>query len=113
MDPATLKSIGSILFWGVLFFFLMRFGCGAHIMGGHGGHGGHGGDEGAGTGGTVKDPVCGMSVDPNNAPAASVYGGRTYYFCSTADRDKFEQAPTKYVATAAATESAHGGHHHG
>ena len=31
----------SSLIWGGLFFLMMRFGCGAHMMGGHGRHGRH------------------------------------------------------------------------
>jgi len=30
----------------------------------------------------VKDPVCGMMLDENLAPATFVYGGELYYFCS-------------------------------
>lgn len=29
----------------------------------------------------VKDPVCGMMVDPETAPAKAEYQGQTYYFC--------------------------------
>ena len=32
-------TIGYLLFWAVLFFVMMRFGCGAHVMGYH--HRGH------------------------------------------------------------------------
>jgi len=107
MDTESLKSLGSLLFWGVLFFLMMRYGCGAHMMGGHGKHGGHGGS-GGGT-----DPVCGMSVDPGKAAGASVHGGKTWYFCSASCRDKFEKEPEKYTAAAAREEHQHGGHHHG
>lgn len=122
MDAESLKSLVSILLWGGLFFLMMRYGCGSHIMGGHGhgshgGHGGHG-NPGPATGNENKDPVCGMTVDPKNAAAASVHGGQTYYFCSTTCRDKFEKAPGQYVAAAAQdkqqqSEHQHGGHHHG
>jgi len=115
MDPESLKSLGWLLLWGGLFFVMMRYGCGSHMMGGHG-HGGHGHD-GHGTGGhgggPVKDPVCGMSVDPQKATAASVHGGRTFYFCATSCRDKFEKEPAMYAAAPASDEHHHGGHHHG
>ena len=39
MDPDALKSIGWLPPWGVALFAVMRFGCGAHMMGGHGHHG--------------------------------------------------------------------------
>lgn len=110
MDAEGLKSLGWIVFWGLLFFLVMRFGCGSHI-GGHGHHGGHGrSDEPAG--GATKDPVCGMTVDPQKSTAASAYRGKTYHFCSASCRDKFEQAPEKYLGGAAPGEHQHGGHHH-
>ena len=113
MDTETIKSLVSILAWGALFLLMMRFGCGAHIMAGHGHHGGHGDDKGAGAGGRPKDPVCGMGVDPAKAAAASVHAGRTYYFCSTSCRDKFEKDPQRYAAAAVEGQSPQGGHHHG
>ena len=36
MDADSLKSIGALIVWGGLFFVMMRFGCGKHMMGGHG-----------------------------------------------------------------------------
>jgi YHS domain-containing protein len=108
MDAEALKTLGSLLLWGALFFFMMRFGCGAHIMGGHG-HGGHGGSE-PGAGSENKEPVCGMTVNPQSAAAAAVHEGRTHYFCSTSCRDKFEQAPENYAGVPGPTQ---GGHHHG
>ena len=44
----------------------------------------------------VVDPVCGMEVDPANAPK-STYAGKTYYFCSEGDKAKFEKNPVQYV----------------
>jgi putative ABC transport system ATP-binding protein len=38
----------------------------------------------------VRDPVCGMEVDPENAPAAITVEGVTYYFCARGCRDEFE-----------------------
>jgi len=45
----------------------------------------------------VKDPVCGMEIDPNQAAASEKYQGKTYHFCSTACHDKFTAKPEKYV----------------
>jgi YHS domain-containing protein len=112
MDTESLKSLGTLLFWGLLFFLMMRFGCGAHIMGGHGHHGGHGKADDTAEGQT-KDPVCGMAVDRDKSTAASAYHGKTYHFCSASCRDKFEQAPEKYLGGAGQGEHQHGGHHHG
>ena len=46
----------------------------------------------------VKDVVCGMEIDPNNAAARMGYQGKTYYFCSSACHDKFMAEPEKYVS---------------
>ncbi len=32
----------------------------------------------------VKDPVCGMMIDPKTAAGSVTSGGQTYYFCSAA-----------------------------
>lgn len=109
MDAESLKSIGSLLLWGGLFYLMMRYGCGAHMMGGHS-HGGHGD---AAPRGDAKDPVCGMAVDPKNAAAAAVLGGNTYYFCSASCRNKFEQAPEQYIGASTQSAHQHGGAHHG
>jgi Cu+-exporting ATPase len=45
----------------------------------------------------VKDPVCGMMVDPNTAPHHADAGGSRYYFCSARCRDKFAAAPDRYL----------------
>jgi uncharacterized protein len=37
----------------------------------------------------ATDPICGMTVDPSNAPASAVRNGETVYFCSLGCRDKF------------------------
>src|SRR5689334_17857507 len=52
----------------------------------------------------VKDPVCGMTVDPRTAKHRAEHGGKTYYFCSAGCRAKFEADPLRYVpASTAAT----------
>ena len=50
----------------------------------------------------VKDPVCGMTVDPHTAKHRAEHGGRTYYFCATGCRTKFEADPTRYLSPAEA-----------
>jgi Cu+-exporting ATPase len=45
----------------------------------------------------VKDPVCGMMVDPNTAPARAEYRGQTYYFCAPGCKVAFEKDPEKYL----------------
>jgi len=47
---------------------------------------------------TVKDPVCGMEIDPKSAAATAEYKGETYYFCSAACHEKFKAEPEKYIS---------------
>jgi len=44
------------------------------------------------------DPVCGMDVDEDAAPAKSEYKGKTYYFCAVACKRRFDQDPEKFLA---------------
>jgi YHS domain-containing protein len=43
------------------------------------------------------DPVCGMELNPENAPERSEYEGRQYQFCSVQCRNKFDQNPAQYA----------------
>lgn len=45
----------------------------------------------------VKDPVCGMTVNPQHAAASIQYKGHTYYFCSLLCKSLFEREPEKYL----------------
>ncbi len=45
---------------------------------------------------TVKDPVCGMQIDPSSAAASEESEGRTYYFCSQACHERFRADPDAY-----------------
>jgi len=56
----------------------------------------------------VKDPVCGMSVDPATATEKAEHMGRTYYFCSAGCRQSFEKDPARYLGQ----DAAHEGHRH-
>ena len=46
----------------------------------------------------AHDPVCGMEVDPEQAPAKSEHRGQTYYFCSTDCQEQFDQNPEQYAS---------------
>ena len=46
---------------------------------------------------TVKDPVCGMSVDPEKAAGQHEHRGTTYYFCNPHCLEKFRAEPAKYL----------------
>lgn len=48
----------------------------------------------------VRDPVCGMTVDPHTTPHRHQYAGHTYYFCSAGCRAKFAADPRKYLGEA-------------
>lgn len=52
----------------------------------------------------IKDPICGMTVDPRTAAFRVPYRGQTYFFCSQMCRMMFIREPEKHV-TAEATES--------
>ena len=52
----------------------------------------------------VKDPVCGMSVDPHTAKHKAVHDEQTYYFCSAGCRDKFVKNPSAYLGDKPATK---------
>nr|WP_295745134.1 heavy metal translocating P-type ATPase [uncultured Acidocella sp.] len=46
----------------------------------------------------VKDPVCGMTVDPTKSEHQAEYEGRTFHFCSQGCREKFIADPDRYLA---------------
>jgi P-type Cu+ transporter len=46
----------------------------------------------------VKDPVCGMMVDPQKPAAKAVHNGETYYFCSPRCAERFQKEPDKFLA---------------
>lgn len=46
---------------------------------------------------TVKDPVCGMTVDPHSAEYRSQHAGKPWYFCSARCQTRFEENPEKYL----------------
>ena len=50
-----------------------------------------------GTAVTVKDPVCGMTVDPARAAGKHEYQGQTYYFCNPKCNERFAGDPEKYL----------------
>src|SRR5882724_7862542 len=46
----------------------------------------------------VRDPVCGMNVEPEKARAKVEYDGKSYYFCSAGCGKRFEKEPEKFLA---------------
>ena len=45
----------------------------------------------------VKDPVCGMSVDPTTTAHRASHDGQDYFFCSAGCRTKFVGDPARYL----------------
>ncbi len=45
----------------------------------------------------VKDPVCGMEIDPETAAGKSEHQGVTYYFCSEGCKQSFDANPQQYL----------------
>lgn len=45
------------------------------------------------------DPICNMKVDPDTAAGQSEYEGKTYYFCSTGCKRKFDANPAQYAGS--------------
>jgi len=81
-----------LLFAGV-FYFMMRYGCGAHMIHGHGNH-----DDSHDEGGIVKyiDPVCDKEVDVEQG-YGKMHQGMLYRFCSRNCLDKFDADPESYL----------------
>ena len=44
----------------------------------------------------VRDPVCGMTVDPDAGKPTAEHDGHTYYFCSQSCQQKFVANPDAY-----------------
>jgi YHS domain-containing protein len=45
----------------------------------------------------VIDPVCKMQIDENKAVGKSEYQGKTFYFCASSCKAKFDANPQQYV----------------
>ncbi len=45
----------------------------------------------------VLDPVCGMTIHPQDAAGVFEYQGQTYYFCNPSCLEKFRAAPEKFI----------------
>jgi YHS domain-containing protein len=106
-----MQTLLYFLLWAGAIFLMMRFGCGAHVMGHRHRH-----DTGQSSQPPEKavDPVCGMTVETATAKS-SFFGGRAYFFCSQDCRDKFEASPASHAKGAAGRmetmEERHAAHH--
>ncbi|HJX17813.1 MAG TPA: YHS domain-containing protein [Acidiferrobacterales bacterium] len=59
----------------------------------------------------ATDPVCRMTLEPQNAAASMEYQGTTYYFCSKGCHQEFTAHPEKYATKKSGSERS--GHTHG
>lgn len=101
-----MESILYLLVWAALFLFMMRFGCGAHVLG----HGHTSKNRSSSeidkadlrwiAPETAIDPVCRTTVHTKAAKSA-VHDGHVFYFCSRDCRERFEAAPESYLASEA------------
>ena len=80
-----MEQLLSFLFFAVVFYLMMRYGCGAHLM-----HGSHRK--------TSIDPVCGMEVKPDKG-YGKIYQGNEYRFCSRSCLIKFDDNPDSFLKT--------------
>ena len=49
---------------------------------------------------SVRDPVCGMEMNPQDAAATTAYQGQIFYFCRVECQQEFTQSPERYVKAA-------------
>ena len=57
---------------------------------------------------SLKDPVCGMTIELAKSIGPVVHNGKEHYFCSEGCRDKFEADPRQYVDRDGQSESDEG-----
>lgn len=55
----------------------------------------------------VKDPVCGMEVDPDSTSHVSFYAGARHHFCSAGCKAKFDADPARYNVALAQDQARH------
>ena len=52
---------------------------------------------------SVKDPVCGMTVDPQSAAGSFEYNEQTYFFCNVGCLERFRADPNRFLKTSVST----------
>ena len=45
----------------------------------------------------VRDPVCGMEINVENAVERTEYQGEVFYFCSDQCRNRFDEDPGRFI----------------
>lgn len=95
-----MEGLLSLLFFAGLFYVMMRFGCGSHMVHGH--HDGH--KDSATDDSKHVDPVCGKNVAATEG-YGMMHEGNLYRFCSRQCLDAFEAHPDRHLANQEATTS--------
>ena len=83
-----MEGLFSLLLYAGLFYFLMRFGCGAHMAHGH--------HKKKAVSVPTIDPVCGTEVDEEQG-YGKLQNGHLYRFCSKDCLNEFDTDPDKYI----------------
>ena len=83
-----MEGLFTLLLYAGLFYFLMRFGCGAHMTHGH--------HKKKVTPVPIIDPVCGIKVDDEQG-YGKLQNEHLYRFCSKECLDEFDKDPDKYI----------------
>lgn len=78
-----MEQLFSFLFFAVVFYLMMRYGCGAHLIHGKKGR-------------ISTDPVCGMDVKTDKG-YSKMYQNKEYRFCSRSCLNKFDDNPDSYL----------------
>ena len=55
---------------------------------------------------TIKDPVCGMNVDPAESKHRTEHDGQSFHFCCAGCKARFEIDPERYLAKVVAKDVA-------
>ena len=93
-----MEGLGSLLFFAIAFFLMMRFGCGSHMMHWHWSHS-HSKTDSDGDdnkNGKYIDPVCGMEVETEQG-YGEMFNSTLYRFCSRECLDKFDADPEWFL----------------
>ena len=103
-----MEGLLTFLLFGVAFYLMMRFGCGAHMKHGaaHSAKPATSDDDAT----SAIDPVCGMTVEAGHGFALE-HKGTQYRFCSRHCFDQFEAKPEHYLSKNL-THDQHAGENH-
>ena len=99
-----MEGLVTLLIYAALIYFMMRFGCGAHMIHGHGSHK-HEDHNDAGDL-LFVDPVCGKDVQADQGYGV-MHKGNLYRFCSRKCLDQFDTQPSLFIHNIKHLEEGH------